>query len=361
MIPLALDDKFHYFHFDSSSRPPLETIEQIVNQAWVSDYAKRKDAVFEYDIAYIDWLLRPESYEGVWVTTPTGRPAGLIILTKRTICTNNASIPAYYGSLFSVVPEFRKQSIGKRMYELVYGKICNKERGFFGVMDGDSGGLQVSKNYKESSVNKADPQFDVLSEPYTIWAACKDIRKLHSYMPLPTGLLNFLVRKVIEFRFQEPRRPEYRVSLVDPSAAEQHISGTWFKDEELIILYGTNCVEKAGTYRVQWPEAHCDISYIIHKVIKDKMPATIAGHLQLIRNFGISSTQMRKSIKVVTNKLLDRGAIAVLVHHTHMVKTRDLLQAGFLPSGRKIKYYYSWHPSIAASKRLVNPMFWDLL
>lgn len=361
MIPLELGDKFHYFRFDSLSCPPLDVITEIVNKAWHSDYAKRKEAVFEYDIAYINWLLRPGSFEGVWVTTPANRPVGLIILTKRTICTNSFAIPAYYGSLLSVIPEFGDQKIGRRIFELVYSKISKYERAFFGVMDGDSGGVKVFRSFKKVGQKERNPWFNVLSKPYTIWAACRDVKTLHSYMPLPSGLANPIMRKLIEFSFQEPQCPEYKVSLVDPADQLQQIGGTWFRDDELRILYGTSNTEKAGTYRVQWSEAHCDISYNIHKVIKDGMPSTTAGHLQLIRNFGVSSTQMRQSIRVVTKKLLDRGVIAVLTHHTHMVETRDLLQAGFLPSGRKIKYCYSWYASTAAPCHLLNPMFWDLL
>jgi len=371
MTLLVADPLYDYYKFDSSSVPDLKIMADLIDEAWSKDYSAKGEAVFKYDVDYLTWLLKEDTFDGIWVTTKSGAPAGVMVLTRRHIKTATTNVPASYGSLFSIGTAHRRAGIGRRIYEVFFYYFPkDNARALTGVMDGNSGGRKVTDSFvsRDIQVRGAVPYWESLSREYVIWAACPDMAEVHRYMPL-RGLvakiaLHPWVKHFIEFRYKAPKNLDYSVELVQPLGQKDSARNTdvAFAAVDLIKHYGLEHTNIAGTYRITFADGRlCEIYYAILKAVKPGLPDTQIGQLQFIDQGTATSKQVRRATKIVSDTLLKRGCVAILNHHTGSISALTLLLSGFLPSDRKIRYYSGCFHSLSPKFSVDGKLGFDLL
>ena len=371
MTLLVADPLYDYYKFDSSSVPDLKIMADLIDEAWSKDYSAKGEAVFKYDVDYLTWLLKEDTFDGIWVTTKSGAPAGVMVLTRRHIKTATTSVPASYGSLMSTGTAHRGAGIARRMFQVFFYHFeNNNSRALVAVLDGDSGGRKSVESFANRDLRQRGevPYWGALSQEFVIWAACPDMEEVHRYMPL-RGLvakiaLHPWIKRFIEFRYNAPKAADYLAELVQPLGPKGVASNSdvGFTAGDLANHYGLEHTKVAGTYRITFSDQRlCEFYYVVHKIVKVGLPDTQVGHLQFIDTATATPKQVLRAIKIVSDLLLKRGCAAILIHHTKQISSLALVLAGFLPSDRKVRYKLGCYHSLSPKFKFGRKIGFDIL
>jgi len=87
----------------------------LMDDAWQADYRNQVRLVF--DEAFLRWLMVEPVWVGVLLCTPDGQPVGFEMALERTLYCQQHTFRAYYASLFTVSPHYRRRGLGRWLLE----------------------------------------------------------------------------------------------------------------------------------------------------------------------------------------------------------------------------------------------------
>ena len=320
---IGTSDQFKfYWHKGGTTVLPTDEIVQLVNEAWLHDYGRTDQAVFKYGDKFINWFMQKDGADAVLVRDAAGALVGFLAVSKRVFFHNNEQIPILFGTLWTVAVKYRKLGLAVKINDMVCDVIGPRYNVMYmGAFDGKMKHESFKKNMVDSDNAKSKKPFWVSrSKLLSLWASTNDLEVLHRYMPLPGVLakiaLNPMVRKILEFRFKEPKNKDYEVSLVNPTGINfsPKFRGVGFvKNETLGNLYGTLVPEVAGTYQVKFKTGeYCEFYFIKHVATKPGLPDTLCAQIQIADRGTATKKQLTHALKIVNNEFFKSGCIVTL-------------------------------------------------
>lgn len=337
-----------YWHKGGTSILPSEEIVALIDDAWLHDYGRTNQAVFKYSNRFIEWFTQKDSCDAVLVRDASGKLAGFLAISKRVFFHDNEQIPILFGTLWTVAVKYRKLGLAVKINDMVLDVIVPRyHMMYMGAFDGKMKHESFKKNMVDSDEAKSKEPFWVSrSKLLALWAATNNLATLHCYMPLPRFLAKIALypplRKVLEFRYKEPQKMDYEVSLVSPSGINfaPNFTGVGFvKNETLELLYGPSHPDVAGTYQVRFETGeYCEFYFIKHVATKPGLPDAQCAQIQIVDRGTASNRQLARGLQIVNHEFFKAGCIVTLIQNWSDMPLATLLLARFLPSDRKLGF-----------------------
>jgi|GEM_PF-6345252 len=356
---------YTYRLFDASSAPPIDELARVIEQAWSWDY--RNKAILRFDHSYLLWLMKAESFFGVWVTTEAGEPAGCELALVRTLFSSGRYYRTCYVTLLSVAPPYRGRGIAQRILGYLSRAAFEIYRGELIVSAFDRGAAGEPTVRKSVAQDAGGSAIHVLP-PLRLWGCAYDLLEMDRYERLSGAARIALLpplRKLVEAPSRVGRRIGFSPgpkSPVRPSEVESAFAFGFVFDHAIASLYPEGLGGDSGTLSFDFPDgSHCFFSYHISTLMKEGLSDRKVGQIQLVFPGTASPLHLRRALRSVNRALSEAGCLGSMIMDTGALSKWVLLGAGYFPTDRTIHFSIRGPSRVLGALSAVKaPFFVDL-
>ena len=336
----------------------VPTLMALLDAAWQADYHDQVRLAF--DETFLRWLMVAPEWVGIVLCTRDGTPVGFEMALARTLYCHQHPLAAYYATLFTVAPEYRRQGLGQWLLEELNQQV-------FGVR----GAAVLFSVFHSGHAGSPTVQatFDRLADwgvqrfhTSPIWGLRLDRAPLppldHQVAAMRVGLPRgetHLTPQPPDTSFSVNNLPEVTTLTADLAAHYQVFFGF---DKSFRTQYLQPGIKHSGTFWYTFePGSYCSLSFHLNMLQRNEQYLGRAGQIQTVYATHCTAAHLQQALHHLGRWLQDEGCFAVTLLDQGVIPHHVLQTLHFRPGEDQMLFAVRGPRSSIAAFTTVQPPY----